>query len=481
MSKFHTSLTLIYHFSTIAYGDYQWKSYGEVYKTSVSIASYLLQHNLCPQITNEDGTFRFISIYAKNREEWIETDLGCALSSITVVTLYDTLGKDSIEYILNQTKMKTLFLSAEKIKNILDLKSQGKIKDLTHMIYFDEASSEVLEKAKQIGIELIEYRKVVEMGSSITVDFENPTGDTVYTISYTSGTTGMPKGVMIMHKNFMSNCGGLIAFDGRFRFYDTDVYISYLPLAHAFERMLMLCCVVFRVQYGIYAGDVFKLNDDLAALKPTIMVSVPRLFTRFYDIMQSKVKELTGAKRRLCEWGIQKKLYNLEHYSKFTHPVYDALIFHKFKNILGGRMRQLFTGSAPISKDILNFLKIAFCCPIIEGYGQTECAAPATLTWMMDPHSGHVGAPIPSCDVKLVDVPDMNYTSEDRDDYGNLIPRGEICFKGPNCFKGYYDNPVATKETIDQDGWVHTGDIGMILPDGTVRIIDRKKNIFKLS
>lgn len=141
----------------------------------------------------------------------------------------------------------------------------------------------------------------------------------------------------------------------------------------------------------------------------------------------------------------------------------------------------MITGSAPISKDILNFLKIAFCCPINEGYGQTECAAAAAITWTQDPTNGHVGGPYPSCEFKLVDIPEMNYTSDDTDENGNPLPRGEICYRGNNVFKGYFGNREATRETIDEEGWVHTGDVGQILQSGVIKIIDRKKNIFKLS
>jgi long-chain acyl-CoA synthetase len=130
---------------------------------------------------------------------------------------------------------------------------------------------------------------------------------------------------------------------------------------------------------------------------------------------------------------------------------------------------------------VLKFLKVCFCAPISEGYGQTESTAAASLTWTKDPIGGHVGAPYPVCDFKLVDIPDMKYTSEDKDAEGNPTPRGEICFKGYNCFKGYYNDKVHTEEAIDKDGWVHTGDVGQILAHGGVKIIDRKKNLFKLS
>lgn len=149
--------------------------------------------------------------------------------------------------------------------------------------------------------------------------------------------------------------------------------------------------------------------------------------------------------------------------------------------MLGGRVRVMITGSAPIAKEVLDFLKIAFCIQIHEGYGQTECAAPAAMTWGSDPLSGHVGAPFPSMEIKLVDVPEMNYTSEDRNEEGLLIPRGEVVYRGYNCFKGYFRQPKLTAETIDSEGWVHTGDIGQFTSNGCLKIIDRKKNIFKLS
>lgn len=123
------------------------------------------------------------------------------------------------------------------------------------------------------------------------------------------------------------------------------------------------------MQYGFFQGDVLKLREDLAVLQPTIMVSVPRLYNRFYDVMQQKIQELTGMKRSITEWGVQKKLTNLDKYAQTTHAVYDKLVFNKFKAILGGRVRVMITGSAPIAKEVLNFLKIAFCCQIHEGYG----------------------------------------------------------------------------------------------------------------
>lgn len=143
--------------------------------------------------------------------------------------------------------------------------------------------------------------------------------------------------------------------------------------------------------------------------------------------------------------AVQTKMRNLHARAQVTHAMYDCLVFKKFRDILGGRVRVMVTGSAPIAKEVLDFLKIAFCVPILEGYGQTECAAPGSITWVKDPSSGHVGPPYPALEMKLVDVPDMNYTSDDKDEHGNPTPRGEVCYKGYSCFKGYYKQPEMTK------------------------------------
>lgn len=447
------------------------------------MANYLLSQDLCPKtVTESDGILRFVALYAKNREEWVITDFGCILTGITVVTLYDTLGKESLEYILDQTYIKTVVLSADKIKNIVDLKKEGRIPKVTHIIYFDEVKPADLQAAQASGLKLVSYAEALEKGKEVGKQkYDEVTADTFYTFSYTSGTTGMPKGVMLTHRNFVSNIGGMNKFDGEFELKDDDVYISYLPLAHVFERCLLMCSMGYKMQYGFFQGDVLKIKEDLAVLKPTVMVSVPRLYNRFYDAMQAKINELTGVKRTLVDWGVAKKLQLLQTKAQTTHAVYDRLVFNKFKEVLGGRVRVMITGSAPIAPEVLEFLKIAFCCQILEGYGQTECGAPASITWTKDPTCGHVGGPYKCLDIKLVDVPDMNYTSKDKDEHGRPAPRGEVCYKGYNNFKGYFRQPEQTKECIDQEGWIHTGDIGIFLTNGALKIIDRKKNIFKLA
>ena len=340
--------------------------------------------------------------------------------------------------------MRTVVLSGDKLRNISDLKSKGKISSTTHIIYYDEAKPADIEHAKSSGLTVVTFADVIAEGKQLADDgssWDKVTGETFYTFSYTSGTTGVPKGVMLTHRNFVVNIAGLDFWDNKDRFHDKDVYISYLPLAHVFERLMLLTGMAIKMEIGFYQGDVLKLTQDLAVLKPTVMVSVPRLYNRFYDLMQAKIKELTGFKKTLTEWGIQKKLAALHSSAKTTDNFYDALVFNKFREILGGRVRTMITGSAPIAKEVLNFLKIAFCVQIKEGYGQTESAAAISVSWTYDPEAGHVGAPFPALELKLIDVPDMDYRSTDVDENGHPKPRGEVLYRGYAVFKGYFRQP----------------------------------------
>lgn len=232
----------------VTFGNYTWRTYQQVSDDSRALAAFIYKHDLSPKNENEEGTFRFLALYAKNRDEWVVTDFGCLISGITVVTLYDTLGQESIDFILNQTYMKSIVLSADKIKNIVSLKVAGKIPTLTHLIYFDEAKSEDVEAAKASGLNVFKYEDVLSEGKALgdnSSSWDPVTPDTFYTFSYTSGTTGVPKGVMLTHRNFVVNIGGLDFYPDKYN--DEDTCISYLPLAHVFERLMLLTAMAVRM------------------------------------------------------------------------------------------------------------------------------------------------------------------------------------------------------------------------------------------
>jgi long-chain acyl-CoA synthetase len=199
------------------------------------------------------------------------------------------------------------------------------------------------------------------------------------------------------------------------------------------------------------------------------------LYNRIYDKINAKLSELHGVKGYLAWRAITSKLYYLNEQGTLHYAFYDRVVCSKFKAILGGQIRFMVTGSAPISVDVINFLKVCFCCAICEGYGQTECCAAATLSLPDDPVAGHVGGPLPCIKARLADLPDMGYMTTDKPN-----PRGEILLKGPSVTPGYFRDEEKTKAAI-QDGWLRTGDVGMIMPNGSIKVIDRAKNIFKLA
>ncbi|XP_048325077.2 long chain acyl-CoA synthetase 7, peroxisomal isoform X5 [Ziziphus jujuba] len=221
--------------------------------------------------------------------------------------------------------------------------------------------------------------------------------------------------------------------------------------------------------------DNLKLMDDIAVLRPTLFCSVPRLYNRIYAGITNSVSNSGLLKERLFKAAYNSKKHTIMSGQR-SSPIWDRLVFNKIRDKLGGRVRFLGSGASPLSPDVMDFLRVCFGCQVLEGYGMTETSCIISIMDEGDNLSGHVGSPNTACEIKLVDVPEMNYTSEDQP-----YPRGEICVRGPIIFQGYYKNEVQTREVLDDDGWLHTGDIGLWLPGGRLKIIDRKKNIFKLA
>ena len=225
---------------------------------------------------------------------------------------------------------------------------------------------------------------------------------------------------------------------------------------------------------GCFGGNVLKLTDDMAILKPTIFPTVPRLLNRIYGKIQDLFNQATGLKKWLITKGLDTKMENLKASGTKTHSIFDTILFSKTKNLLGGQVRVIVTGSAPISGSVLDFLKVCFCCSVCEGYGLTETCGGSFITFPEDKETGIVGGPVHNVKIRLRDIPEMNYLSTDNP------PRGEICFWGPGVMPGYFMNPEKTKECF-VDGWFLSGDVAVIQPNFSVKIIDRAKNIFKLS
>lgn len=447
--------------------EYQWLTYREVYETACDFGSGLLQEGI--EATNDT----FIGIYSINRAEWVFTEQACSMFSMVTVALYDTLGPDTCAYIINQTQMTVVVCDkAEKAQLLLD--KANNLRSLKTLIIMDKISEKNKETAEKHGIKLIPFRDVVENGKRKRISPKPPKEDDLAMICYTSGTTGDPKGAKITHKNLISNLSSIALYAEKCHmgFSPADSHLSYLPLAHVFERGVQIMMFMHGCKVGFYSGDVKLLTDDMQALKPTIFPTVPRLLNRMYDKVTAGVKD-SCLKSTLLKWALQAKEGNLQRRIITKNTIWDKLLFKKIQDTLGGRVRLVFTASAPLEPHVLNFTRCAFGCVVVEGYGQTESTAGIAFNIPGEYVSGHCGPPLPCNLVKLVDVPEMDYYARDN--------KGEIVCKGPNVFIGYYKNPEKTKEAIDDDGWLHTGDVGQWLPNGTLKIIDRIKNIFKLS
>lgn len=459
---------------------YEFLTYQQVEAKARALGAAMLAKDLVPVKSQfRKYNLRFASIYGKNTLEWILTDIACNLYGISTVPVYDTLGDDAVQHMFEETELTTLFLTADHVKKITAKIKNGTFKFLKTLVILDEINL-IPEDLKNLeGVTWFKFNDLVKSGETLLpVELPKVTPEDISFFSYTSGTTGNPKGAMASHKNvaaLMAACEISLDFLSK-----NSVHISYLPLAHVLEKIVHLYITHLGAKYCFFGGDVNKLKDDLAIAKPTVFVSVPRLFNKFHDTLKSKIGELTGCKGNLANKALRVKLENVEK-GHYTHFLYDKLVFNKMKAVLGGRCDVLLTGSAPLSTPVKKFLKVAFACPFLEGYGQTEALGAEFVTRTSCPEFGIVGGPLPHNEFKLVDVPEMSYFSTDKDEEGNLAPRGEIWVRGGNVIPGYYKNEEKNAETFTSDGWLQSGDIGMITPNGALKIIDRRKNIFKLS
>ena len=465
---------------------YTWVTFEECEKKILNFCRGLNVLNLCPMTQiDDDEAFRLLGIYSKNRPEWLYSYFGAVRDSITIVTVYDTLGDIALEYIFNQTKLSTVVVESKVLKKLLNLAKQektGQIKNLIVLDYEDDIPT--CDELKKLGFIIYTFDEITQAGEDQgrDIEFHTPGPDTISTINYTSGTTGNPKGAKVAHNSIILNTD-VIEMLGLYLKEETDIYLSFLPLAHIMETLIMAVLVARGIRIGFYNGDAKRLMEDAQILKPTCMCGVPRIYQRIFDGAQAKLKEMSPIVRRLFNKALELKMKDFQEKGILHNIFWDNIIFNKIKNILGGRIRFMLIGSAPMDSYILNFLRCTLSCEIVEGYGQTEDAAGILLTRTYDPVAGHLGGPGYSAELKLVDVPELEYKSTDVDPETNKWrPRGELCVRGPVLFKGYLSLKDKTKEAIDDEGWLHSGDVAMILPEhgNAFKIIDRVKNIFKL-
>ncbi|KAM7541906.1 hypothetical protein Aperf_G00000011121 [Anoplocephala perfoliata] len=449
---------------------YRWITYAETYRKVCRLGSGL--KTLEPAETKD---IFIIGIYSVNCVEWALTQQACSTFGYVIVPLYDTLGEVARKHILEQTEMTVcLCESAAKVRYILaDSDLTGKhIKNIVLIHKCDDLDA-LREEAKAHEIQLHTFDEVMARGVEGAQPEKLPKPDDLHLICYTSGTTGKAKGVMITHRMIVAVISG---FDLDLKHIDIkpgDFYLSFLPLAHVFEQIVMHYVFGHGVAVGFYGGDLRRLNDDILALRPTLFVAVPRVLQRLYGTVQAAVAN-SAFKKWLLKTAVNAKMRYVRQGIVTRSTLWDKLVLKQIQDRMGGRLRFFACGSAPISEEVYSFCRAALGVHAYEAYGLTETCGAMVMTLPFDYIAGHTGTPLPCSMVKLIDVPDMDI-SVARDG------SGEICVKGPSCTKGYYKDPERTADLIDADGWLHTGDVGTWTSRGTLRLVDRCKNMFKLA
>ena len=428
-----------------------------------------------------------VGIFAKNCIEWVITDFGCHLDSVTNVTLYSTLGQEAFKFICEETKIKTIFVSPDLVDSLCEYKNKFNLNYLRNAILYDfttNCDSKIyLEKLKNANFNVYSFTSefLKENDNIKKSDLIISQPDTTMTICYTSGTSGNPKGVMISQRNMIVSLETIIRDTG-VPLDEYGAHLSFLPLAHIFERIIISGFMISAAKIGFISTNVKNLVEDMSILGPTIVCLVPRVMQTIRTKIFDSFNSLNIWQKELAYKAYYTKLENFRKYGIINHVIYDQLIFKKVRNMFGGKVKCLLSASAPMQKELADDFKIFFSVPIIEALGMTELSGATFCTNTKDLTNLTAGGVTGGAKLILKSVPELNYYVDDIID-GIECPAGEICVKGPMVFQGYYKNDEENNKSFDKDGYFHTGDVGRLFPNlgNGLRVVDRVKEIFKLS
>ncbi|MEZ0334056.1 MAG: long-chain fatty acid--CoA ligase [Gemmatimonadales bacterium] len=400
-----------------------------------------------------------VAILSENRPEWAITDYACLAARAADVPIYPTLPARQAEYILRDSGAVAVVVSTAQLEKVRSVRTR--LPGLAHVIGLDPETA---------GPGVLSFGAVLARGRAARDRHPewhdlalNAAPDDLATLIYTSGTTGDPKGVMLSHGNIASNvttCVDLFSFTAE------DECLSFLPLSHIFERMFGHYCMFHAGVVINYAESIDAVPANMVEIRPQLMASVPRLYEKIYARVLDSVRSSSPLRQRIFAWGRRVG----ERWAELAiekRPVpaglqaqkllADRLVFAKLRKRTGGRIRFFISGGAPLSPDIARFFYAAGL-PVLQGYGLTETSPVMAVNTFQHHRLGTVGKAIP--DVRI-----------------RIAPDGEIVTRGPNVMCGYFNKPEATAEAIDEEGWFHTGDIGMLDADGYLSITDRKKDL----
>jgi long-chain acyl-CoA synthetase len=400
-----------------------------------------------------------VAIFSPNSPRWQMADMAIQSIGAANVPLYATVTAKQAEYIISDSGSKVVFVgTADHLKRVLEVRDD--LPELKKIVTLDNTTSD--------HPDVITFDDMLELGEQspdpdeFYQRLESVNPDDLCSIVYTSGTTGNPKGVMLLHSNFMSNvkaASSLVTVD------DTDICLSFLPLSHVLERMSGYYTAVCNGVTIAHAQSIDTLPDDIADIRPHWMVSVPRLYEKVHAGVLSNVEGESPLKQKIFHWavGTGRKVSALKvnhkpvpALLKMKYNIASKLVFSKVNDKLGGRLRFFFSGGAPLAREIAEFFN-AMGVTILEGFGLTETSPVLTVNRPDAMKFGSVGTPLPGVEIRIADD-------------------GEILAKGPNVMKGYWNRPGETAEAME-GGWFHTGDIGHLDEDDFLFITDRKKDL----
>lgn len=480
------------------FGEYKFQDYNTIRQRRNNLGSgifFVLQNNPYKTSSEAHSKLKYdpaskdsfiLTIFSHNRPEWELCDLTSVAYSITNTALYDTLGPDTSKYILGLTESPIVICSKDKIKGLIDLKKSNpeELSNLIVLVSMDDlttADSSLKNYGHEHNVTVFDMKQVEKLGEINPLDPIEPTPDTDFTITFTSGTTGAnPKGVVLNHRNAVAGVTFILSrYDGKF---NPRAY-SFLPLAHIYERASIQFALSIGSAIGFPQGpSPLTLLEDVKVLQPDGLALVPRVLTKLEAAIRSQTinNDEKPLVKSVFSTVINAKMdLQTKDENENVNPsllVYDRLLNMLRKKIGMQNVQYISTGSAPIAPSTIQFLKAALNVGIMQGYGLSESFAGCMASSKFEPEAPTCGATSITTEVKLKDLVEMGYTSKDEGG-----PRGELLLRGPQIFREYYKNPEETAKAIDEDGWFHTGDVAKINSKGRISIIDRAKNFFKLA
>lgn len=452
---------------------YSTLTWDEVSTDVEALAAYLVEQGVQPGDR--------VALLSENRYEWVVVDLALQVIGAVNVSLYATLPATQCAYILQDSGAKLFFVSTGiQLKKALNLFDE--CPELTQIIAFDQPKIESYSTPGYVAL----FDDVLKSGYSFQATHQNEmqtrtaavNPEDVATLIYTSGTTGPPKGAMLTHHNIVSN---VKAVHRHLHVDESDRCLSFLPLCHCFERTAGYYAMIACGAEIYYAESIDTVAKNMIEAKPTLVLSVPRLFEKIHAIVTQKVEKGSTAAKKIFEWAFiigQKYVDGRRGMVTVQKKIADKLVFSKLKERTGGRIRFFVSGGAPLPPEIARFFKTAGL-NIVEGYGLTETSPIMTANKFGDEKIGTVGSVLEGITVGIQRLSDGEIICEvSGESYPTELDsqEGEIVCKGPNVMKGYWQDEGGTKEIIDEDGWLHTGDIGRFV-EGNLKITDRLKHM----